>query len=1445
MRRYTRLIVALVLSAAAACGGDKVMGPPVVATVELTPAADTLTALGLSRQFTAVARDPNGRAITGKTFTWSTSAASVVSVDAGSGVATAVANGQATITAQVDGQSAGAIVTVAQAVASLAVTPASATTTALASTQQYSVVAKDANGNPIANAPTVWLSSNHNVATIDATGLATSTGPGTATITAAVQGIPGTASFIVNQVATQLAITVPPTSASAGQSLSPAVQVEIRDANGARAVLARDAVTLGLGANPGAGTLGGTKTVNAVAGVATFSGLTVDKVGAGYTLATSSGALAGATSAAFDITPAAAARLAVTAQPSSGMAGTVITPAVQVAVQDAFGNTVPGATTAVTVALSGNPGGATLAGTATQTAVNGVATFSDLSLRGGGSDYTLTATAPGLASAASAAFNMVPVPSVASFTAAQNTVTSGAIAVLTPVFGGGTGTIDHGIGAVTSGQAVSTGALTATTTYTLTVTNSLGTSQTGTVSVTVVPAPTITSLTAGQATITSGTGTTLTPVFSGGAGAIDHDVGAVTSGTAVSTGLLTSGTTFTLTVTNAAGTSVTATVPVGVASAPTIISFGAAQGTITSGASTSLTAVFAGGTGTINQGLGAATSGTGISTGALTATTTYTLTVTNAAGASVTATVPVTVVAAPSIASFTAAQGVITAGTNALLLPVFSGGVGTIDHGVGAVTTGSTDATAALTVATTFTLTVTNAAGTSVTATVLVGVVSGPSVTGFVTGSGTNVVTITSGTSTTLTAVFDGPTGTIDHGIGTVMSGVAVSTGALTATTTFTLTVANGAGASTSALVTVVVVPAPSIVSFGAASTTVSSGTNALLTPIFTDGTGTIDHGVGPVTSGQAVSAGVTTTGATTFSLTVTNAAGTSITTSVSVLVVAAPSIASFSAAQGTVTQGESTNLAAVFSGGTATFDADGGPISMASGVPVSTGALSTVGDRQFHVTVANAAGATVTATVLVSVVPPPAISGMSITGPSVVNAGTVVPLTVNFSGGTGSIDHGIGAVTSGMTIGLVPEVGTTLFTLTVTNAAGTSLVASVLITVIAPPTIASFTAAPATITSGTSTTLTATFAGGTGLLNGTTPVTSGVPVPTGALGGTTFFSLTVTNAVGASVTMAVTVTVVDPPSIAGFSATPTVLTSGSHTTLSPVFSGGVGTVDHGVGTVASGIQVATGAPTLGTTTFTLTVTNAAGTSVSVAASVDVIPPPVIMDFNPMQGTITTGTGTGLVFLFGGGVGVIDHGIGPVTSGVPVPTGSLTATTTYTLTVTNAAGTSVTAPLTVTVVAAPSITSFTLGADSVTSGTGTTLNATFTGGTGVINGIGPITSGVPLATGDGLPLGTTTFTLTVTNAAGASVTDTVSVTVIDAPSISVFIASPDTVASGSTSNVGALFTGGTATVDHGVGPITAGTYFPTGVLTTTTTFTVTVTNVLGATATATVTVTVI
>src|SRR5207248_326883 len=129
--------------------------------------------------------------------------------------------------------------------------------------------------------------------------------------------------------------TTQPSNAAAGAAIS--LAVALQDAFG-NATQATNPVTIALAGSPGGATLSGTTTANAQNGVASFANLSLDKAAAGYTLAASSTGLAGATSAAFNVTPGAPAQLAFATQPSIAQTGSPISPAVQVAIRDAFGN---------------------------------------------------------------------------------------------------------------------------------------------------------------------------------------------------------------------------------------------------------------------------------------------------------------------------------------------------------------------------------------------------------------------------------------------------------------------------------------------------------------------------------------------------------------------------------------------------------------------------------------------------------------------------------------------------------------------------------------------------------------------------------------------------------------------------------------------------------------------------------------------------------------------------------------------------------------------------------------------------------------------------------------------------------------------------------------------------------------------------------------------------
>ncbi len=681
-------------------------------------------------------------------------------------------------------------------------------------------------------------------------------------------------------------------------------------------------------------------------------------------------------------------------------------------------------------------------------------------------------------------------------------------------------------------------------------------------------------------------------------------------------------------------------------------------------------------------------------------------------------------------------------------------------------------------------------------------VVPAPTITSFTAAGGT----ITSGTSTTLTAVFANGTGSVSNSVGTVTSGTP-ATVQPTTTTTYTLTVTNAAGTSVTRQATVTVVAAPSITSLTSAAATITAGTSTTLTGIFTGGTGSIDNAVGAVTSGAAATVSPATT--TTYTLTVTNTATTPATTTkmVTVTVVPAPTITSFSPALATIVSGNSTTLTAVFSNGTGTIDNSVGPVTSGTPVTVTPAATTT-----YTLTVTNSATvpASVTSTTTVTVhVPPSITSGSSASFVVGTNGSFTVQGTGNPSPTfveTGALpanviftDNGNGTATLHGT----PASGTDAsspyhFTITASNGVPPSFVQNFTLSVV-------LVQAPAITTQPTNQTVTvgnnATF----------TAAASGAPVPTvqwqvSTNGGTTFTNLSgqtsatltltavtisqnayqyravFTNSVNSATTNAATLTVVPAPTITSFTPASPTITSGSSTTLTAVFNAGTGgnaSVDNGVGAVTSGTAVSV-SPT-SNTTYTLTVTNAAGTSVTQQTTVTVVPAPVITSFTPGATTITSGNSTTLTAVFNTGTGIsasIDNSVGTVTSGTPV-TVFPTTTTTYTLTVSNSAGAKVTQPVTIIVDTPPGISSnnsvtFTVGVNGnfPIQGTGTPL-PTFIETGALPNNVTFVDNGDGTATLSGIPqtgtAGTYPITITAHNIVGPDFVQSFTLTVISDP----------------------------------------------------------------------------
>ncbi|MGH7615225.1 MAG: S8 family serine peptidase, partial [Gemmatimonadales bacterium] len=190
--------------------------------------------------------------------------------------------------------------------------------------------------------------------------------------------------------------------------IAPRIEVTARDAQGNTATGFTGGVTVAIGINPSGGILSGTTTAAAVGGIASFSTLSIDQPGVGYTLTATAVGPAGATSAVFDVSASLVTQLVFTRQPSSATAGAVITPSVRVTARNSSGQTETSFTGNVTLTITAGTGtaGSTLSGATTMAAVAGVANFATLNIDNSGSGFRLSATASGLSGAVSAPFTI-------------------------------------------------------------------------------------------------------------------------------------------------------------------------------------------------------------------------------------------------------------------------------------------------------------------------------------------------------------------------------------------------------------------------------------------------------------------------------------------------------------------------------------------------------------------------------------------------------------------------------------------------------------------------------------------------------------------------------------------------------------------------------------------------------------------------------------------------------------------------------------------------------------------------------------------------------------------------------------------------------------------------------------------------------------------------------
>jgi hypothetical protein len=218
-----------------------------------------------------------------------------------------------------------------------------------------SVKVTDGNDNAVANVTVTWTANDGGsvsapTSSTNSSGIAQVSRtlgllPGSYGTTAAVTGLSGspvsfTSTATVGPPA-QLAFDVQPTSAGVGQTITPAVQVSVRDAQGLLAATAGNLVTL---TSSIGGSLVGVNAVNAIGGVATFSGLSINQTGSGFTLTAHASGLSNAVSDPFDIGKSATTTTLGGDSPDPSVTGQVVTTTYSVVAQ-AGGGTHTGSVT--------------------------------------------------------------------------------------------------------------------------------------------------------------------------------------------------------------------------------------------------------------------------------------------------------------------------------------------------------------------------------------------------------------------------------------------------------------------------------------------------------------------------------------------------------------------------------------------------------------------------------------------------------------------------------------------------------------------------------------------------------------------------------------------------------------------------------------------------------------------------------------------------------------------------------------------------------------------------------------------------------------------------------------------------------------------------------------------------------------------------------------------
>ena len=229
LRVWAGALALTVVTAAGGCGDDPVE-PPVATTITISPGTATFASIGETVQLAATVHDQHGDSMTDVSVTWTSRDPAVVTVTSG-GLVTAAGNGTTMVEAAAGEAAATATMTTAQQPADVRVSSALDTLVAIDDTVRLSAEAFDANGHPVEAAVFTWASDDEAVLTVDAAGLVTATGSGSARVTAATDTVSGGIEVVVDQRTAEVTVA-PPTDTLAALGDTVRLTAAALDANG-------------------------------------------------------------------------------------------------------------------------------------------------------------------------------------------------------------------------------------------------------------------------------------------------------------------------------------------------------------------------------------------------------------------------------------------------------------------------------------------------------------------------------------------------------------------------------------------------------------------------------------------------------------------------------------------------------------------------------------------------------------------------------------------------------------------------------------------------------------------------------------------------------------------------------------------------------------------------------------------------------------------------------------------------------------------------------------------------------------------------------------------------------------------------------------------------------------------------------------------------------------